>query len=312
MDNAEGDVLHTYYGGGPISLDLIDTNLYLGNLTAAKDVSTLAKYKISYIITIDTCPLPRHILDLKHIKTMYIQLSDLPSKDLLSHFDDTCAFIEEGVNNGTVLVHCYFGVSRSATVVIAYLMKKYNLSYFEAFEKAKAKRSIVYPNQGFVTQLKLYKQMDCTVDRANMKYKKFRLNQAANTVRKAKILPQDYFDLIKPDPGVTQTKPEPNGYRCKKCRRVLAAESSLMKHEDKSTKTTCMQTYFIEPLSWMKNVTQNTQGKLHCPKCNSKVGSFSWIMGCQCPCSCQVAPAFYLVPSKVDWTNVVKNVEVTI
>lgn len=310
--DVKGDVLHAYFSGGPVSLDQVDDNLYLGNLTAAKDLATLTQHKINYILTIDTCPLPRHILDLKQIKNKFIQLSDIPSEDLLSHFDDTWTFIEDGVKNGVVLVHCYFGVSRSATVVIAYLMRKYSLTYIDAFEKAKLKRSIVYPNQGFVTQLKLYKQMDYKVDKTNMKYKKFRLNHAANTVRKVKILPQDYFDLIKPDPGLTQRQPEPNGYRCKKCRRVLASESSLMNHEDKSTKTICNKTYFVEPLSWMKNVTQTTQGKLHCPKCNSKVGSFSWIMGCQCPCGSQIAPAFYLVPSKVDWSNVVKNVEVTI
>lgn len=309
----KGDVVHEYCNGGPVSLNLIEPNLYLSNLTAATDVPTLTKYGINYILTIDSCPLPRRILEIKNLCSKFIQLSDVPSEDLLRHFEDTYAFIEEGVQKGAVLVHCYFGVSRSATVVIAYLMKKYNLSYLEAFEKTKTKRPLVYPNHGFVSQLKLYREMGYVVNRTYMKYKKFRMSQAANIVRKIKRLPQDYFDLIKTDPGLAQIQPEPNGYRCKRCRRVLASESSLITHQDKNNPSTyCTKAYFIEPLSWMKDITHCTEGKLYCPKCNFKVGSFTWIMGCHCPCGSQIAPAFYLTPSKVDWSNVVKNVEVTI
>lgn len=303
------DILHREdFSLGPISYDEIEKNLYLGGLAAAKDIDTLNKLKIAHIITIDTCPLPRSILELNHITTKFIQLPDFPKEDLLSHFDDTEAFIEEGLRKGAVLVHCYFGVSRSATVVIAYVMKKYGLTYLEALEKVKKKRKIVSPNQGFSSQLRLYQDMNYKIDKSHMRYKIFRLNIAADKVRKVKILPQNFIDLIQADPGLPQSQPEPNVYRCRKCRRILASESNVILHQDKGR--TCTKTYFIEPITWM-NVPQVTQGKLHCPKCNHKVGSFSWIMGCECPCGAKVAPAFYLVPSKVDYTNVVKNVEVT-
>ncbi|XP_050308982.1 dual specificity protein phosphatase MPK-4 [Anthonomus grandis grandis] len=296
------------FGLGPISYNCIEPNLYLGSLSAAKDIDTLNKLKITHIITIDTCPLPRNILELSHITNMFIQLPDFPKEDLLSHLDNTDVFIKEGLEKGAVLVHCYFGISRSATVVIGYIMKKHRLTYQRAFETVKAKRSIVFPNQGFVSQLKLYQEMDYTINKSSMRYKIFRLNMAAERVRKVKILPQNFMDLIQPDPGLPQTQPHPNVYRCKKCRRVLASENNLIVHQENGKK--CIKTYFLEPISWM-DVTQTLQGKLHCPKCKHKVGSFSWIMGCQCPCGVQVAPAFYLVPSKVDYTNVVKNVEMT-
>lgn len=303
------DILHrANFSLGPISIDLIENNLYLGGLAAAKNIDTLNKYKITHIITIDTCPLPRNILELKHITTKFIQLSDQPKEDLLSHFDETDTFIKEGLSKGAVLVHCYFGVSRSATVVIAYFMKKYQLTYHEAFERVKARRGIVYPNQGFVSQLKLYREMGYTINPTNMHFKIFKLTVAADRVRKVKILPQNFLGLIQPDPDLAQTQPEPKVYRCKKCRRVLASESNLIVHQDKGVN--CTKTYFIEPMAWM-HVTLVTNGKLHCPKCSAKLGSFSWIMGCQCPCGVQVAPAFYLTPSKVDFTNVIKNVEMT-
>ncbi|KAJ8934637.1 hypothetical protein NQ314_013236 [Rhamnusium bicolor] len=303
------DILHRInFSLSPISIDMIEENLFLGGLAAAKDLATLHKYKITHIITIDTCPLPRNILELKHITTKYIQLSDQPREDLLSYFDETDIFIKEGLSKGAVLVHCYFGVSRSATVIFAYIMKKYDISYHEAFERVKAKRGIVFPNQGFVSQLKLYREMGYTINPMNMHFKLFKLTIAADKVRKVKILPQNFLDLIQPDPGLTQIKPEPNVYRCKKCRRELASESNLLVHQDKGVN--CKKIYFIEPMAWM-NVTLVTCGKLLCPKCSAKLGSFSWIMGCQCPCGVQVAPAFYLTPSKVDFTNVIKNVEMT-
>lgn len=306
------DVIHSsdFFHSIPVSIDEIESNLYLGNLAAATSTATLTSYKITHILTIDTCPLPRNILRLKHINFKFIQLSDLPREDLLSHFEDAITFIKDGVSKGAVLVHCYFGVSRSATVILAYVMQKYHLTYRQAFEKVKKKRSVVYPNQGFVSQLKLFREMGYKIDKSHMKFKVFRLGVAADKVRKVKILPQDYSDLIKPDPDLACAKPEPNAYRCKKCRRILASESNLIPHTSMTEGGgICRKIYFLEPIAWMENISNSTNGKLHCPKCQTKLGSFSWIMGCQCPCGCQVAPAFYLTPSKVDWTNVVKNVE---
>jgi hypothetical protein len=49
--------------------------------------------------------------------------------------------------------------------------------------------------------------------------------------------------------------------------------------QNRETMTLCSEIYFVEPLVWMPSVTQSLQGKIHCPKCKSKLGSFSWIMG---------------------------------
>jgi len=48
------------------------------------------------------------------------------------------------------------GVSRSATLVIAYLMRKYKCGYEKAYNKVKDRRKIINPNAGFVMQLKQY------------------------------------------------------------------------------------------------------------------------------------------------------------
>jgi hypothetical protein len=55
---------------------------------------------------------------------------------------------------GNVLVHCYAGVSRSASIVIAYLMHKHKISLLDAMKLVKSKRSCISPNVGFLLQLK--------------------------------------------------------------------------------------------------------------------------------------------------------------
>lgn len=229
-------------------------------------------------------------------------------------------------------------------------MKKYNLSYSVAFERVKAKRRFVGPNPGFITQLKIFYKMGHKVDVNNQKYKIFRLKLAGDRISKAKILPQSFMDLIKPDPFINSSNPEPVVYRCKKCRRIVASKSNIIAHQkfgsktapsadystemeelaeklkssstnsDTSTKVlsnseqndVCKQMYFVEPIAWMKDITNNTQGRLNCPKCTSKLGNYSWVMGCLCPCGAQVLPAFYLVPSKVEYSTVRQNVQQTV
>lgn len=305
-------------------------------------------------------------------------------ENIIQHFSTCIDFIENALedqnkSNG-VLVHCFYGVSRSSTLVIAYLMKKYGMTYQKAFERAKSKRSLVYPNRGFVTQLKLWYKMNFKIDSQNKYYKVFRLKLAAENVKSAKILPSNFMDVIKIDPGVVQEFPEPYVYRCRKCNRIVASKSNLILHKtpkedssydspalrrknkadtaqkylnnlagevdqdqdaiiditdkmltvslsdrslseiDKVVDTNtihensfCSKVYFIEPLSWMKDIMNNVEGKLNCPSCRTKIGSFNWIMASKCPCGVQVAPSFYLIPSKIDFKNYVQNLpQVTI
>jgi dual specificity MAP kinase phosphatase len=73
------------------------------------------------------------------------------------HFDESSAFIEEmRKQNRNVLVHCHAGVSRSATIVCAYLMKKNNWSMDQALGFIKGKRERVRPNQNFLALLAQY------------------------------------------------------------------------------------------------------------------------------------------------------------
>ena len=79
-----------------------------------------------------------------------IRVADMEEENLLDHLEDTNAFIEKAIDQGgSVLVHCRAGVSRSATVMIAYTMHRLKCNVQTAFKHVKSKRFIM-PNAGFM------------------------------------------------------------------------------------------------------------------------------------------------------------------
>ena len=80
-------------------------------------------------------------------------LSDYSSSadELNSQIDNGVAFIDRArAANSSVLVHCVAGISRSSTIVIAYLMKREKMTLKDAYAYVKSKRTIIRPNQGFL------------------------------------------------------------------------------------------------------------------------------------------------------------------
>lgn len=123
----------------PFSVDEIEPRLYLGNCTAARNIKFLISQRISHILTVDSFPIPNYVCSSASVVNKYVHIADMARENILEYFEECISFIEEALKdpeatNG-VLVHCFYGVSRSSTIVIAYLMKKYEISYRKAFEK---------------------------------------------------------------------------------------------------------------------------------------------------------------------------------
>ncbi|GFO45689.1 dual specificity protein phosphatase 12 [Plakobranchus ocellatus] len=76
-------------------------------------------------------------------------------------------------------------------------------------------------------------------------------------------------------------------------------ESQERMQADGAVSTKCVRSLFVDPLAWMKGKIHEIQGKLHCPKCYGKIGSYVWY-GEKCPCGAWVAPAFHIDSGKVD------------
>jgi len=129
--------------------DRISENLYLGGHGAALNKDCLDERKITHIITIGkglTMPYQ------EHYKYKFIDILDWEQENIMQYFDGCIEFIEEGRSQGAVLIHCAAGVSRSATITIAYLMKTCGYGYADARKFVQTKRWI-HPNLGFVQQM---------------------------------------------------------------------------------------------------------------------------------------------------------------
>ena len=100
-------------------MDKIIDRLYLGNLKGASDLNVLKAANITHILQVANGIKPFFPKDFKY---KIISIPDASNFQLMRHFPAAIAFIKEGMSKGGVLVHCYAGVSRSATCVIAYLM----------------------------------------------------------------------------------------------------------------------------------------------------------------------------------------------
>ena len=88
-----------------------------------------------------------------------VEVADDPGTDISEHFGECGGFIEKGVQaGGRVLVHCFAGVSRSATVVVAYLITHRGMTYDQAIAVVREKRPKVNPNVGFLEQLQQLKK----------------------------------------------------------------------------------------------------------------------------------------------------------
>ena len=111
-------------------MDKIIDRLYLGNLKGASDLNALKAVGITHVLQVASGMKPYFPKDLKY---KVISVMDTSSVSLIRHFPAAISFIKEGMAAGGVMVHCYAGVSRSASCVIAYLMQEKNMQFQEAF-----------------------------------------------------------------------------------------------------------------------------------------------------------------------------------
>ncbi|KAK7922127.1 hypothetical protein WMY93_009029 [Mugilogobius chulae] len=137
-----------YDQGGPVE---ILPFLYLGSAYHASRKDMLDMLGITALINV-SANCPNHFEDSYQYKS--IPVEDNHKADISSWFNEAIEFIDSVRNKGgRVFVHCQAGISRSATICLAYLMRTNRVKLDEAFEFVKQRRSIISPNFSFMGQL---------------------------------------------------------------------------------------------------------------------------------------------------------------
>lgn len=130
--------------------------LFLSRGNVASDRSMLLSKGITCVINA-TIEIPN--FNWPHIEYVKVPLADMPHSPISLYFDCVADKIHSvGREHGAVLVHCAAGVSRSASLCLAYLMKYHRVCLAEAYAWVKSRRPIIRPNGGFWRQLINYER----------------------------------------------------------------------------------------------------------------------------------------------------------
>lgn len=132
-------------------------NLYLGCQRDVLNKELMQQNGIGYVLNASsTCPKPDFIPESHFLR---VPVNDSFCEKILPWLDKSVDFIEKAkASNGCVLVHCLAGISRSATIAIAYIMKRMDMSVDEAYRFVKEKRPTISPNFNFLGQLLDYEK----------------------------------------------------------------------------------------------------------------------------------------------------------
>ncbi|XP_056626920.1 dual specificity protein phosphatase 13-like [Triplophysa dalaica] len=148
-------------------LDEVWPNLFLGDMCVANDRFILWKLGITHVLNAAHgkmhCQGSREFYGLA-VEYYGVPADDSPAFNLSVYFQPCADYIQEVLNclEARILVHCAVGVSRSASLVLAYLMIHQHFSLLDAVKTIKQHRWI-FPNRGFLKQLRALDAMLCRV-----------------------------------------------------------------------------------------------------------------------------------------------------
>ncbi|OCH84355.1 DSPc-domain-containing protein, partial [Obba rivulosa] len=136
---------------------VLPPSLYLGPCSAASNKAFLAANSITHVLSVGSTPAQK----VEGVTYFRLSLNDSPTSSITKVSEEACKIIEnaiasksKGCGKGKILVHCSAGISRSPTLVVAYLMRSHKMSLKAALGQVVRARPQVSPNSGFLEQLK--------------------------------------------------------------------------------------------------------------------------------------------------------------
>lgn len=136
-------------------------NLFLGDELFSFNEDFIKEKNIKNILTLletSPCKLSSNP-NYSYINFKYININDDYYTKISDYFEECIEFIKKAHNNNEIVyVNCAKGISRSVSIIIAFLIKEKKMSFAEAFTYVKQCRSIAQPNYYFITQLLDYEK----------------------------------------------------------------------------------------------------------------------------------------------------------
>ena len=155
-------------------INQITDTIYLGNVESAFNIKKLKDLGIRKILTVMSA-FGNHYPENAFIHKK-IEIDDDYESNIIQYFKECLLFID---GYDKVFVHCAAGMSRSATIVIAYIMWKKKIFLSEAIKFVKDKRPIISPNLNFMKQLEIFQDLlikkDYDINKIN--FKKIKINK---------------------------------------------------------------------------------------------------------------------------------------
>lgn len=134
-------------------------HLFLGAKKDAEDRELMQRLGITSVLNV-TPDCPNYHEDLPGFRYKQLPIYDTWHQNIARFFDESYEFIDstdaalpQNIGTGRTLVHCSAGISRSATIVIAYLMRKNRWSLNHAYGHVKSLRPTISPNLDFMGHL---------------------------------------------------------------------------------------------------------------------------------------------------------------
>lgn len=155
--NAGNALRHTHLAPFPwFPSEIVEKFIYLGNHVDAANQVQLKKLGITHILNVSSEVENEHPNHFKYIRFI---LNDEEDVQISDRFHEAFAYFDEiKASNGRILVHCHQGVSRSATIVLAYLMHSKKFSLKQSYDFVKNRRKQIMPNIGFWYQLEKFEK----------------------------------------------------------------------------------------------------------------------------------------------------------
>ncbi|PPR00800.1 hypothetical protein CVT24_000732 [Panaeolus cyanescens] len=213
-------------------MDQVIPGLWIGDLPSALDAPSLRANGVYSILSAMRGKITINETFVRH----QIMVDDSESTDILTHFIPSIRFIQSELEKGRgVLVHCQAGISRSATIVAAFLMYTQNIEPQAALDLIRNARPIIDPNPGFMQQLELFHKSTYKISRREKAVRMFYLERAVEEIMNgdgslpstdmfAKF-PRTPSDSLPATPGGARRR-----IRCKMCRQELATREHMLDH----------------------------------------------------------------------------------